>query len=206
MKTNLEELREFFLDVIEDLCHKYSFDKFLYSPTRENYYNWFGSLEDMPRDISFACGLSKAVIIVDNSYGYDWVVKIPFSNERVDYCKIEEDIYKEAVAWNIQDIFAESFFLDRYRGVKLYLMARADVDEDELTSHSSDFSSSHTSDDFGTYINPVVIDCLSCFYSNEFMNLLYEFCESNDVFDIHESNVGFFNGIPYIIDYSGYTR
>lgn len=202
----MNELKDFFFEVIDYLCADYHFNFFLSSPTYENYWNWYKSLNEEPEGITLASGLSKMVIIVDYGLGKKWVAKIPFSERQVDYCELEENNYKEAVACCVEEAFAETFCIGGYPSdeskCKVYLMARADTDEDELYSHSSSYD--YDDYDCETYMNGEVVNCLGDFFSCEFMDRLMEFCEEYSISDIHESNIGFSNGRPLIIDYSGY--
>mgnify|MGYP001632759405 CR=1 FL=1 len=205
----MSELKNFFFEVIDYLCAGYDFNSFLFSPTYENYWNWYKSLNEEPEGITLASGLSKMVIIVDYGFGEKWVAKIPFSERQVDYCELEENNYKEAVAYCVQEAFAETFCIGGYPSdeskCKVYLMARADTDEDELYSHSHDYDSCSSNDSNDTnFINLEVINCLSDFFSCEFMDKLLEFCEDYSISDIHEYNIGFSDGRPLIIDYSGF--
>lgn len=207
----VKELKDFFFETIKYLCDKYNFDYFLSCPTYERYKDWLHRSDDLPDNIYFANGLSKMVIIVDYGYGLKWVVKIPFSEMQEDYCALEEKYYKEAVAHCVQEAFAETFCIGDYiledSKCKIYLMVRADTDEEEIMSYSSSSSydsDSSTSSYYDSCINEEVVNCLCNFFSCEFIDRVIGFCEEFLINDVHDSNVGFCNGRPLIIDYSGY--
>lgn len=113
------KVRLFFEKVIEDLVKKYSFDTFILNGTSTSFYNWqrkaFGRYETGNAWYESASGATKGVIITKYQFGKDYVIKVPFTNERnctipneeytshlisnfnKDYHNLTKDDYKEAI-------------------------------------------------------------------------------------------------------------
>lgn len=169
-----------------------------YSDTEEFYY---GEQVANSIGISIFYGASKLVFVDED---IDYVAKIPFCGLK-DYCDIEVGKYNE-ISFRYptySHYFAECWkagtIIIREVELPLYIMERADVDENKVYEMSDNYCTENGGSD--TY--DLVLNCLAFAYGNEIsdiMNIIYEM----NINDLHSGNVGFKNDMPVFIDYSGY--
>lgn len=180
----------------------------------DNEYNWEGRI---PEDLRLDCGMTKMVFSCPE---WDYVIKIPFICDtalgaEVDYCEVEAMNYELAKEFGLEHHFASCerlpayhFYSMDYDGdsvvidIPLYMMEFAEVDvecTEDLYSDCYICDSDDFSDDqkdaariFGNY------------YTDSEVEDLVSFINDNGINDIHGFNIGYINGIPVLIDYSGY--
>ena len=169
-----------------------------YSDTEEFYY---GEQVANSIGISIFYGASKLVFVDED---IDYVAKIPFCGLK-DYCDIEVGKYNEisfryptyshyfAECWKAGTIIIEEVELP------LYIMERADVDENKVYEMSDNYCTENGGSD--TY--DLVLDCLAFVYGNEIFDIM-DIIKEMHINDLHSGNVGFKSNMPVFIDYSGY--
>ena len=162
-----------------------------YSGTEEFYY---GEQVANSIGISIFYGASKLVFVDED---IDYVAKIPFCGLK-DYCDIEVGKYNEisfryptyshyfAECWKAGIIVIEEVELP------LYIMERADVDENKVYEMSDNYRTENGDSD--TY---------DLVYGNEIFDIM-DIIKEMHINDLHSGNVGFKNDMPVFIDYSGY--
>lgn len=202
MSTLTINEKNFWIEIAKDLIkfdffeHNYNTDEF------ENFLN--------ENQMIYTNGCTKYAFICDNS---DWVLKTEYGPNKRNYCAAEQDYYILAEEHGLQNFFAETRYLITINDRDFYIQRRAEVNEDR------------TSDFFYEYCSP---SCSDCYYEDEdekneaIWDSVYDMCDEdriravfddekllsflneNNINDIHEGNIGYFNGFPILIDFSGY--
>lgn len=146
-----------------------------------------------------------------------------------DYCKEEAQIVQEAKELNLNEYFAETLYLGDVRGYPIYaqekvtvMTDRYELDEDEDYDSIYDETASllnsyeESSDDSNSYdynseydedSNVLPLNWSLVFvkkYGADALKSLIEFIQDMGINDIHSDNVGFIDGNPILLDYSGY--
>ena len=146
-----------------------------------------------------------------------------------DYCKEEAQIVQEAKELNLNEYFAETLYLGDVRGYPIYaqekvtvMTDRYELDEDEdydsiydetaglLDSYegSDNSDSSYYSSEYDDEDNNVLPLNWSLVFVKKYgvdaLKSLIEFIQDMGINDIHSDNVGFIDGNPILLDYSGY--
>lgn len=179
--------------------------------------NFAPSIFEELDDIMIYCGMTKMAIVVED---FDYVIKIPFVIEThlgtdADYCEIEYENYKLAKEYGLARHFAACerlpayhFYSVDYDGdsvvidIPLYIMEFAEVDEECTESLCSDCYICD-SDDFSDDQKDAA-RIFSNYYTDDEVEDLVAFMADNAITDIHCGNIGYINGVPVLIDYSGY--
>jgi len=155
--------------------------------------------------ITIANGVTKVCLIFDDNH--DWVVKfdaIDFENEE-EYCKLEEQHYREAVNENLgvyfaEEIFVDSFPIDEDESIDVYVQEYAEPDYDRIERILCDYAAEY----YGDATEEVYEDAdrLEAIFDD---SDLIDFCFKHHINDLHEANYGIkSDGQIVIIDYSGY--
>lgn len=176
------------------------------------WYDYYG-ISDIEEVESFhiVSGASRAVIFFDDM---DYVVKIPFSGAGdCSLCKKEVKLFLLASDCNMEKMFAECDYLGSYNvldidnqdyQVEMYIMKKAQVDEFKVERISEEQETSFNYDGDWNESDRNVIKNFEHFYGIELTEELIEWLIYNGINDIHESNMGFIDGMPVLIDYAGY--
>lgn len=216
-------------DLLTEMADKYYYMRmFLQNREKRNIQKLKDELEDRygyfywedGAECRIEWGATKAVLIVP-----DWncVIKIPINGEYgngTDYCKYEKENYSYAVQHGLDRYFApcKSSFTYHFNpmdyddcdysliiDVPVYIMDYAEVDvrmNEEYESQSDLYNTSedveYTSDDLD------IIRIFSNFYTDEEIEEFIFFLKEYNINDIHDANIGMINGLPVLIDYSGY--
>ncbi len=130
-----------------------------------------------------------------------------------DFCRIEYQVYQRAVIEGVSQFFAETIYL----GDSVYAQQRSEgdvcdieteVEDEELTV--ANFVNSTCKalgiEKLPTYFDSdyYLVKCFFDHYSDLEMVQLYNFLKKYDINDLHDGNVGVYNGKPMIYDFSGY--
>lgn len=218
MEFNKKEIFE----KIKELIELYHFDIFLNHRNQQSFYRWeryirknFNNFHINTKSFA-ACGCTKAVIIIGNN-----VVKIPFNIEDGrfhNYCHEEVLNYQKAIECGTQDFLCPCEYIGRFRwrfldktyNIPLYVMERADIDEERTENTSGDFFSRSDSDsNYNSYSDFSDDECnvarvFSSYYDDSDIFQLIQFLNDWGINDIHSGNIGFIEDRPVLIDYSGY--
>lgn len=201
---NKNNLVCYFTDILDELSNSLEdFNIFLNTLEDNDDYVWSdeGYFEN---GIEIESGASRLVIIPSDE---DWVIKIPYGG--YDYCKEEVENYKKVKNSMYEDMFAPTFFLMYYNGVKIYIMKKAQTFCDGASIADSLKSRGYSSKDIeniSDYTYDSVKELFKSYYSefidvDKFFNYLYDNNMGNDA---HYGNVGMINGFPVLIDYADY--
>lgn len=206
MKYNKQDIYNYLHELITD----YNFTYFLNRRTVSAYFRWKKYTRKKVPLIKTACGATKLVL-----YFNDIVLKIPLTGEglrRINYCGQEALNYKQAKLKKIDDFFCPCEFIGRYYYKKghsfpVYAMERVDVDVSRTeTIVDNSYSILAASSDFDISEDETsVFAVFSQWYSEDRVAYLIDFLREYEVNDVHDANIGYTNdGLPVIIDYSGY--
>lgn len=219
MRNYFHEAREF----LNDMADKYlAMRFFLDSPCEDTIYDLKHELEErygyMYWDNGAECriewGVSKAVFILPE---HKYVIKIPFEGLAHDYCSLEAFFYQQAKSYGMARHFAPCERMPVYRYDNLdndidlslnhiiecpvYLMEYCTVN-----SYQNENMVSHSNLDrvYSERDQCDIIRIFSNSYDDEEIIELLEFLEEQDMNDFHNGNIGIKDGLPILIDYSGY--
>ncbi len=215
---DIEELRIAYKQILDDCFEStWDFSHFVGPDHDSTGYNF-------PDYIHYAFGATKAVLWEDT---LPYVIKIPLElyMER-DYCKREVKNYK--LAQNCPQIikcFAWCDFLFYYYDMPIYIMEKADCDEDEIYSNAFETALSESCEDNNVERDGPDYDDYCETFSDEWewmdgteqvgylyykqwgietATLFEEFCDENGINDLHSANWGYINGRLVVVDYSGF--
>lgn len=175
------------------------------------------------KTLDFQSGVSKFVIIPDDK---DFVIKIPFTGIEEegyyeefqcgecearpwDYCMTEVLRYEEAAKTVFKRCFAECQFLGYFNGFPIYIQEKCITYEDKNWGKNTDQEKLKTSKACN-YQYCANLDWLTDFrlyYGEEMLRNFLIFLEKrywND--DLRNSNIGYINNRPVLIDYSGFME
>lgn len=173
----------------------------------------------------FMYGMTKMVIIVDDC---DFVIKIPFGREELDYCQREVDNYAKACDAGLSEFFAWAQFdgwynrsakwfdvnwgkwngvtTDNWTGnltIPIYLMEKVWCDDTMVSSTLSEMGYTESGGDEDDVWCLMVEICGQSVVAD-----LHNFCTKWHINDLHSGNVGFKDPddvtTMVFVDYSGY--
>lgn len=214
---------------------KNKLDSLTYSQTedlgwRYEYDDYGGDIEDYHDEIiqdlgckRYSSGCSKIVLFFDEYP--DVVIKIPFhgvrdldedfevTNQRgycVDYCHLEYEIYQHAVQEKLDKVFAAEEFLGFYSDLPLYVAERCSgyyTQVDDPSEDSKQKANKLASEKLDRYSDltrylPIIIEQ----YGEDFAGRLVDFCNVNEIDDLHCDNVALKDGWFKFIDYSSFNE
>lgn len=186
---NTQAIFEHFTQIFSDILQDDNTNEWLLYPPIQEYHK-IG-------DITITCGVTRCAIIDKN---YDWIVKFDIEG---NYCEREVELYEQAKDYGCADCLAPAIYIGRYREEEngmwwdLYAYKKAECG---YRSHNTDFRAA----------SPLTERCWSigediCTdWGKGMFARLSEFCEDNDINDIHSGNVGRIDGKLVLIDYAGY--
>ena len=126
-----------------------------------------------------------------------------------DYCYVEAVIYKKAEKAHIEKAFAKTQFIGEVAGHPIYMQQRVDpfyrhiIDKDESSSDTSSTAyicKKHNYSRFNLVWQTDVIN----YYGEAFFHRLMNFIKEEEINDLHRGNLGYLNGRPVLLDYSGF--
>ena len=203
---NLENARLHCEDILNNLINNYNFDQVLSLLDDYTFSRWFRVQENLP--ITFFSGMTKLVIWDGES---DYVLKIPFCDRDFDYCRAEVRNYKKAVEAGFAGHFAYCELLMNFpcagKEIPVYIMEYVEMDEWENERVIDSYLSENCSvEDYDSDWDgeDKVIAYLETLWEKEKVDAFSAFCRENRINDLHPGNVGFQEGEPIFIDYSGF--
>lgn len=208
---DLVQAKERYKSIIKMLILEQDFGDFLFDDRNySGFMSWHSKHEKLFNESFYiAHGLTKAVIVIKET---GFVVKIPFSNLREDYCKEELSIYCLACDCGVSDVFArcEEFFsiTKDNKTVDFYIMEYVEASE-KRTSNFIKENYPFISDCYTTEEDNVeedaVLELLRQLLGKEKYDRVNNFLEEEEINDLHGGNVGWNkDGELVLCDYSGY--
>lgn len=163
------------------------------------------------QDVKVANGHTKIVLIAEKG---DYVIKFwRRDTVRYDYCTREAKIYQKAVKWGLQELFAPTIKVGYIeKGVPYYQQPRIETfgftlkGNTEVAYHPtvkkklrhiiSEMEYYSCDSDWFAYVLKS--------YGEVTLIKLIRFLKENKINDLRNENVGFKDGKPIIVDYSGF--
>lgn len=186
--------------------------------TQDNHEEFIEKYLDDIECYDYASGSSKVVLFFNNIK--DFVIKMPLNGLdedhtlSKDYCELESQIYKKAIASNVQDMFARTFFVGMFgKNQDIPIYAAEKVDEccnTDIESKCPKIKAKRTIEKCNNYYNFGSLEvfmsiCMQ--YGVDAFRKLFKFLEVNNINDIRQANVGYRkDGSIVIIDYSGWDE
>lgn len=233
----MSTIQDYYMGKVRELANEYpTFRDFLVYPNRDNYLSFEDEVfERADKQLPFlvAYGSTKGVVVFDKGEE-EYVLKFPFlfddeyeddeeNYPEKDYCKMEADNYDLAEQEGLGEFFAKTLSIGLFaepigeRFIKshfpIYVMERADANEDEYDNYSFNYVKSTASDLSDEEILNELNDdnltntmlCFKAFYGDvkEIFNL-ERFILNTGINDLHGENTGFIYDRPVLIDYCGY--
>ena len=136
--------------------------------------------------------------------------KAPMGSLSWDYCALEVAIYQKALEWGIEKLFAREVCIGDIHGYPIYIQDKAiDFSEgfDEKTTVSPSEAYDIVNDTMMTADCTISADwCANVVekWGKDTFQKLISFIEEMNINDIHNANIGYIDGKPVLIDYSGY--
>lgn len=217
---NIEELRTAYKQILDDCFESSSDFTDFVGPEHYDYVR----KRTFPDCIHYSFGATKAVLWEDT---LPYVIKIPLGFYRKkDYCEREVKNYKLAQNCpQITNCFAWCDFLFYYYDMPVYVMEKADCDEDEISGEAFETALltsceinniKKDSKDYEAYCETFGdewdwmedterMECLCRKqWGVEIVGLFEAFCIKNDINDLHTGNWGYVDGRLVVVDYSGF--
>ena len=208
---DLVHAEERYKSIIGELILEQDFGDFLFNNRDYNgFTSWYSKHEELfNKSFYITHGLTKAVIIVKET---GFVVKIPFSNLKEDYCKEELSVYCLACDCGVSDAFAwcEEFFsiTKDNKTADFYIMEYVEANEKRTSNFIKEnypfISDSYTADE-NDIEEDAILELLYQLLGKEKFDKINDFFEEAGINDLHGGNVGWNNkGELVLCDYSGY--
>lgn len=133
-----------------------------------------------------------------------------------DYCQVEEYVYDQSVEWEVENLFANTFFLmqDWYsadRSFRIYASQKIDTpgfyETNRTISDKSREVASNISKRSRSYrISNGMLATFIEDYGYDIASQFFDFITALDVRDLHGDNLGFdSNGYVKVLDYSSFN-
>lgn len=161
-------------------------------------------------------GATKVVFLHDE---WDFVIKTTSDYKKNrNYCQLEADNYVKAANYGIQRVLLETTPLcTLMNGVQLYVQPRYTSDHSNLTRNEREKIRKKLNNELcrttikaqdkmydGGFISRIWFARVIQLYGKRFARSLEKWTQDNQIGDLHNSNVGWMNNRPIILDYSGY--
>lgn len=183
---------------------------------------------NLPDLNDYFIGATKVVLDFPHT---DFVIKIPFSgfylfdpNEYVpfqraednanndDYCAAEVLRYSEAKREGLEFLFAETALLGYVNGHPIYKQNKCtcfcDLNytskQDSISKDLVNTALSVCDTDERNCFNPYWLAEVLQSYGFKILTRLLDFLRDMDINDLHDGNIGYFNGQPVLIDYASF--
>ena len=176
------------------------------------------------KHIVISCGATKICLIPEES---DWVIKLSFDmtgdfdpeEEEVDFCRREAYNYQRAIDQGLEEYFAATYKVGKVEDIDVYVQQKVETDSDKIDGMFSSYVESvyedslanYTGDEYHWEVEDYVLDLEdterieAVFGASDATCKLAIFIEKYEINDLHCANYGFVNGVPVIMDYSGYN-
>ena len=193
---DLVQAKERYKSIINMLILEQDFGDFLFDDRNySGFISWYSTHEELFNESFYIThGLTKAVIIIKET---GFVVKIPFSNLKEDYCKEELSIYCLASDCGVSDVFAwcEEFYsiTKDSEVINFYIMEYVEANEKRISNFIKE-NYPFISDCYTTEEDNVEEDAiLELFYQllgKEKFDRVNNFLDEEGINDLHGGNVG----------------
>lgn len=127
-----------------------------------------------------------------------------------DYCKTEVNRYNLAKNIGIEKYFAKTECIGMINNYPIYIQQKAEIfaEVKDLNSYSEEKKSSTREkcdkEDLWCFNECWLSDLLD-YCGDKVFSFFMSFIKDNDFDDLHSSNIGYINGVPVLVDYSGFN-
>ena len=127
-----------------------------------------------------------------------------------DYCKTEVNRYNLAKNVGIEKYFAKTECIGMVNNYPIYIQQKAEIfaEVKDLNSYSEEKKSSTREkcdkEDLWCFNECWLSDLLD-YCGDRIFSLFMSFLKDNEFDDLHSSNIGYINGVPVLVDYSGFN-
>lgn len=151
------------------------------------------------------------VCIYDDDPENDWVIKIGFLRKTEpyfvdfgadqDYCKIEADIYNDAIERTCGWFLAETVFCGRVDDVAVFIQEKAIMAPEDFESHMDNYVSDYDEEE----MDDASFEFIRELFTEKEAERLIGFIKRHHINDLHTGNWGYSvrNGRVMMIDYTG---
>ena len=214
MKYCLDDIKVAFNELYRVL-EPSGFGAFLDTLDWEDYHTWRNRMycNDYCEkyELSINSGCTRVVLIPHNE---DFVFKIQYEEDNIDYCQQETDIYNEAERRGIGEYFAWSVFVGKYGAALVYAMEKVDADEYRASDDSFQYhvdkwceETGECGDDYdGEYDDHDAMIEFAVAHNGGRMREVEDFIVHLGINDLHAANWGYRGDTLVLIDYGGYNR
>ena len=128
-----------------------------------------------------------------------------------DYCKTEVNRYNLAKNVGIEKYFAKTECIGMVNNYPIYIQQKAEIfaEVKDLNSYSEEKKSSTREkcdkEDLWCFNECWLSDLLD-YCGDKIFSFFMSFIKDNDFDDLHSSNIGYINGVPVLVDYSGFNE
>ena len=128
-----------------------------------------------------------------------------------DYCKVEVNRYNLAKNIGIEKYFAKTECIGMINNYPIYIQQKAEIfaEVKDLNSYSEEKKSSTREkcdkEDLWCFNDCWLSDLLD-YCGDKIFSFFMSFIKDNDFDDLHSSNIGYINGVPVLVDYSGFNE
>lgn len=206
-----------YLKVLRAVCNNFkSFNKFMHQPTKSNFAEFLEEETDgcdditivyEARELTIYCshGATKACLWIEDE---PEVIKIGFTNFKINHAEREYNVYQEAKASYVDKFFVPCKYIGEIFENPIFTMDFVGVDDVKVTSDVWARCSDSMSDEEITEMldySEGLVETLFPYYYDDELNLLFAFLGELEINDLHTGNIGYDeNGIIKLVDYSGY--
>lgn len=127
-----------------------------------------------------------------------------------DYCKTEVNRYNLAKNVGIEKYFAKTERIGMVNNYPIYIQQKAEIfaEVKDLNSYSEEKKSSTREkcyrEDLWCFNECWLSDLLD-YCGDRIFSLFMSFLKDNEFDDLHSSNIGYIDGVPVLVDYSGFN-
>lgn len=136
-------------------------------------------------------------------------------NNEWDYCETEMYRYMDAEKAGMAEHFARTWFLGKVQNHPIYAQSRASMFRSD-DAYESRSKKSYTKEDYDSanrvykgksfYVEEEWLIDFIHYWGEERANQFAEFCDQEDIEDLHCGNIGYICGVPCLVDYSGFNN
>ena len=126
-----------------------------------------------------------------------------------NYCETEVQLYELAAEYGIEQFFAKTEFIGHVQGHPIYIQERAEIFDDTHKSHRHSHEVRKSVSEKCNYnnFNNFNIDWIADLFNyctDEIFCEIMTFATHN-LEDLHRGNIGYIDGRPVFVDYSGFN-
>ena len=132
-----------------------------------------------------------------------------------DYCEVEATRYCRAEEAKVEEVFAKTEWIGDVHNYPIYIQERCCMFREETSSNQNKYDSRTRADyekvntlrekyDFHSIDDDWMLDFL-IYYGEEMFKRLADFIFNENIYDLHNGNIGYRKGRPCLVDYSSYS-